>query len=305
MELTAQQLVPCIACIKEGRPCIIFLELTPTCVGCLKGKHSCSFVPNIGGNKVHVNLPYSGVIGKYFHLKQIALAMKGEPLFLAPQRITDINFSPGIPLGTKTSEYGKGTVGPAQDKAREQLAELAGTDWQQCWYGVPYDVASAAYTEIGESTGDERLWSITDIPTEDEVNLIEQFYHHFDELTTDGEWLAEDMMSIFPAEPTLNIIPTDEQTTGEGTPESEEGDLEDITARLPAQEVTREVGKANATFDNTSMDEGFVSQNQMDVDGEEPPPRERFLSEVEGKSRKGDLFEIPTRIDGKRIKRVP
>ena len=56
-------------------------------------------------------------------------------------------------------------------------------------------------------------------------------------------------------------------------------------------------GKARAEDEQLRNDAG--SDNEMDVDNSGQTSRERFLRGEKGKANKGDLFEVPTRNDGK------
>ena len=247
--------------------------------------------------------------------------MQGKPLFLGPRRIIDIDFSPGIPLGTKISNYAKGSVGPAQESARTRLAKLAETEWHNCWYGVSYDIAAAAYIALGDDTTDDRLWSMLDIPTKAEIQLVEKFYTHWNKVVSNNEWTCNAMISIFPKAPHLNIISSeDEQSTcqekpkprrlrGKGinetggetevlSPESEEDDdveqvddddgFEGKTAKGKGKSRAREVVQRN--------DAG--SEDDMDVDGGDSTVRDRFLQREKGTSSRHELFEVPTRVEG-------
>ena len=287
----------------------------------MKGKHSCSFVPIIGDGNTHVNVPYSYTIGKYFHLKQIALAMKGEPLFLAPRRITDIDFTPGINLGTKTTEYAKGSVTTAQNAARGKLHQLSRTDWKQSWYGVSYKAAAAAYSVVGENSGDQRLWSMTDIPTEEEVVLIGKFYNHWDVVVAQDEWSSEEMAKIFPAAPKLNIVTDTKGNSGQTkktgvglaargvpqprshneddgqSPESEDDEDDETPGDTAitgsgAGNKGKNVARIRAPVSKAS------SESEMEVDDDQAT-RATFLRKVQGMGKsKEDLFEIPTRVEG-------
>ena len=239
--------------------------------------------------------------------------MKGEPLFLAPRRITNINFAPGIPHGTKTSQYAKGTIGRAQDEARERLARVAKTNWKECWYGVAYDDANRAYEEVDEGMRDDRLWSMTDIPTEEEVELIETFYSHWDEVIHQDDWTAEDMLSIFPSEPTLNIVPTqrprstkqgraqDHSSSGDEnvTPESEDDDVVEIQRPDSMTRSTRDRGKGKEVTHAESLDDRPPARHEMEVDEDQSSARGRFIREVKGNSSRDELFEVPTRLEGR------
>lgn len=91
---------PCKNCAKTNKPCMIYLALNPGCVACMisLGKRSCSFVPAMKTG--HVHLPYSNIIGGYFHMMLISHFMQGLPLLLWPQNFGNVNFYPGIEHGT-------------------------------------------------------------------------------------------------------------------------------------------------------------------------------------------------------------
>ena len=247
--------------------------------------------------------------------------MQGEPLFLAPRRIIDINFSPGIPLGTKVSNYAKGSVGPAQKEARSRLADLGKTDWRSRWYGVSYDEAEAAYGSIPDTMSDERLWSIQDIPTPAEMTLVETFYDHWREVLSNDTWTASDISVILPGTPELNIVPEENSESGKlekprrrartkqvlqekdrRSPESEdEDDSEKVTGRDEEEVETRNrKGKGVARYPVARQRGG--SDDDMEVDGGAPPSRDRFLQQERGTSKKDALFEVPTRVTGKGLK---
>ena len=257
---------------------------------------------------MHVQMPYSQVLGKYFHLKQISLAMHGEPLYLAPRRITDISFEPGIPHGTKTSTYAKGSIGPAQEQARKRLHDVAKTDWRQSWYGVSYEDAAAAYDEIEEDSRDERLWSILDIPSVDELEMIATFYEHWQEVTAQDRYLATEIRTILPVPPALDVLApaeSDEEEHSNTRKEEQamEGDTPlEIEAECDDQgndtsNIVDLVGKGkqkDTTSQDTAMPSGG-SDIEMEVDGGHAHKRERYLLREKGKGSRSELYETPTR----------
>ena len=257
--------------------------------------------------------------GKYFHLKQIALAMQGEPLFLAPRRIVDVNFSPGIQLGTKISGFSKGSVGPAQEEARTKLNKLSATRWRNSWYGVSHKDANSDHIELGDNDSDDRLWSMLDIPTSAELELVQTFYDHWNEVVTKDSWTSDDITIIFPDVVRLNIVHTGHDENAEQqtrqpprarskiakhavvdmerrSPESEDEEVVDVERSHDDVERITEKGKGVARDAPSHND--TVSEDSMDVDTGNRQTRRTYLRREVSKAGRAELFEVPTRVDG-------
>ncbi|KAK7692302.1 hypothetical protein QCA50_003927 [Cerrena zonata] len=209
-----QAVAPCKNCARNKLPCMIYLALNPGCIACMTsvGKRSCSFVAAMATG--HVHLPYSHVIGVYFHTMMISHFMQGLPLLLWPQNFAKVNFYPGIVRGT-TEDYliPKDQVATTKKTALENYNLLSKGNWEPVWYGLPYDDAYRAYSERSSrkpevrSRYDESVWTIDHYPTVYDMEMVEEYYKMLDAVISRPKWSAYDIYGFLPFLPVVACEP--------------------------------------------------------------------------------------------------
>lgn len=212
--LNKRQTFACKMCAKQGTPCIIFIAITPGCIGCMvdPGKRSCSFVAPMKAG--HVQVPYSSVIAMYFHTMVISFFMQGIPLPLAPQSFSGVNFSPGIRCGHHDEcMVPKNEVANVKALALERWGILCNADWRSVWYGIPYDVANRAYREKASRKPELRaryansVWKLEDLPTDYDLEMVTRYYAILDEMRTRTGWSQYDIYQHIIYVPIISALP--------------------------------------------------------------------------------------------------
>ena len=232
IEILLRKIIACFNCAKLKIPCIIFLEFSSNCIGCLTSpsKRACSFTAKRDGATVRA--PYSITLNKYFFTMVISRFMQGLPLPISCRTITGFNMSPGIPLDAELSVIPTSSYSAVRTKAihdHEILCEPK-SKWWEAWYGVPYPIMNDAYTGLRKRTQvvKERyaplFWDIRDLPGEEDFKRVNRYYAIIDELTAKhGRIVPYHLYAYLPLSPTLNAQPPPGQKLFQETPPQERG----------------------------------------------------------------------------------
>lgn len=115
--------------------------------------------------------------------------MRGRPIPLIIERFDNINFSPGIPLGTAISPIPVTETSDAKREAYNYFLEMVEVgDWKRTWTGIPYHVAAKAYKERISRKLETRarysgsVWTVDDVPTAEDEEYIAKYYDAVREL---------------------------------------------------------------------------------------------------------------------------
>ncbi|KAK7696211.1 hypothetical protein QCA50_000864 [Cerrena zonata] len=303
-------LISCKSCARRNLPCLIYLDVAPGCIACIKGKHSCSFVPLIGDGRTHVKIPYSIVICKLFHCKQISLLMQGLPLNIQPRRIQDVHFGKGIPHGTQMTPLDKDVVKAVKKGGGKYVKKVSKQKWKMLWYGVQYPEINAAYDHMQSRSKqrhtllDGAMWDIQDGLTKREWQFVDEYYALIDEVTKDPNWTAWDVFKRLGVLPTLNIrsadgssasVRNDPSTFGIGKDEwmdIAEGDrvLEVYVSDDEDESMESDTGGADVESEDSAHPEGSAASgdrsstasNEDDADSEKDDDEEDELDDEDG-----------------------
>ena len=161
-----------------------------------------------------------------------------------------------------------------------------------------------------------------DVPTEEEMQLVETFYEHWNEVTSRDHWTCDEIRLIFPTTPRLKTSRSEDEdgtrelkskprrsrgktmkkATGESealSPESEDGDEVDEVSDKDGGQKKAAKGKGKARAQELLSRDDAESEHEMDVDTSGATGREIFLRREKGQVGRDVLFEVPTRVEGK------
>lgn len=259
---------------------MIYLRIAPGCISCIDSGHSCSFVPFIGDGKTHVHVPYSIVIGKIFHCRQISLWMQGSPMEIQPRRIENIHFGQGMPHGVKAHHFNKQRLADEKKRVKIIQKDMEEEHWQFFWYGLSYQDAEQAYRFLMSKDPEEialvenAQWDITDSLTEHDLELVDQYYERLTRVWPNDDFVAYDMLDLIPLIPHLvPLLPTGQNPELRAPPQSygttKEQWMEEMKQELGLIDGPEEEGDVESELEELQQDgevEGDAHDDDDDVE---------------------------------------
>lgn len=130
---------------------MVAYDVQSSCITCSDAGLGCSTIPVVAGRSLRS--PFAELEGKRFFMCQIHAFVRQEGLFLMPLPLPSVNFHPQLPCGSfgrGFSAYSNKGIMKLRKENRKKWESTLESNWQERYYGVPYDYLATLYDKRKE-----------------------------------------------------------------------------------------------------------------------------------------------------------